>query len=69
MELNSKKPILNIQTTKPTLGLKQVKTTVLKPAGRTETTYYDSFTIYKGQPMGLLLTLTYPEDMVGTKIR
>ena len=34
-----------------------------KVTGETETTYYDDNTILKGQPMGLLLAITYPAQL------
>lgn len=37
--------------------------------GSIQVTYYDTKTIYKGSPMGLLLTITYPEELIFNTVR
>jgi len=70
IDVKSVKPKLGgVLDNKPKLLVRDVKPK-LSVIGVEQMTYIDNIMAYKGQPMGLLLALTYPVDMaMGTTAR
>ena len=59
---------MKVTNIKPNVSIREVKPKMAKVQSET-TVYLESRTINKGQPIGLLLTLTYPEQLTFMAIR